>query len=572
MKKTLTLFFCCFFSYVHAQIIAPDTVCAGTPVLFSTNDTATSYTWDFDTVSVAQTPSAYAPVYTIGSNPTFMSFNKDGANNYLFVSNYFVNQLKRLDFGSSFPGGTPVVYNLGSCGITATSFEGIDVVKDPVSGNWFGLLAASGQVSVLSFGASLSSTPTYTMYSIPTMSWVHQVKLIRYNGEWIAFLADRNSTIKRLYFGASLSTPPTSIVIPNTGSVNSPCNFSVYEQGGNWYMLVTSLSPAGLTRYNFGPSLMNPAPTGTLLPSPAGMLYLPRCINLVSDCPGHLIGYILNETGHNIKVDFGGDITSMPTFTDLGASGITTQNGMIPCTYNDTVSFLTVSFTGGGIWRFQPFALTSPAVTNYYTPSQSHTFTTPGTYNVTLLEDVGSPSGPSASCKPIVVVGGPAAIVGSATVNALASTTFTNAISGGTWTSSTPGVATVGSATGVVTGVMPGTAIITYSLGSSGCGDTTKMITVVNGKGDSTVNVSLAADARFSAQPNPSSGLLNIEAAAPGTFAVYALDGRLLCSYRIKEKTTSVSLPNSMSAGLYICRFYSDGGSSELLKLVYAPR
>ncbi len=68
----------------------------------------------------------------------------------------------------------------------------------------------------------------------------------------------------------------------------------------------------------------------------------------------------------------------------------------------------------------------------------------------------------------ITVLSTPGPITGSMTVCTGFTTTLSDAISGGTWTSSAPGTATVGTGTGVVTGVIPGTTVITYTL-STGC-------------------------------------------------------------------------------------------------------
>lgn len=45
-------------------------------------------------------------------------------------------------------------------------------------------------------------------------------------------------------------------------------------------------------------------------------------------------------------------------------------------------------------------------------------------------------------------------------------TTLTNTTFGGTWSSGSPGVATIGSSTGIVTGITPGTTVITFTSGS----------------------------------------------------------------------------------------------------------
>ncbi len=57
----------------------------------------------------------------------------------------------------------------------------------------------------------------------------------------------------------------------------------------------------------------------------------------------------------------------------------------------------------------------------------------------------------------------PDEIGGTATVCAGSTTTLTHTVVGGTWSSGSTSIATVGSSTGIVTGVTPGTSIITYT-------------------------------------------------------------------------------------------------------------
>lgn len=405
-KGLYTLLLCAFSTLAGAQIIAPDTVCVGTAVTFTTNKTATTYTWDFSSVSVDQPISPITTFYGIGlTNPTWTSFNKDGADYYCFVTDYFTEHVLRLSYGPSMS-GTPVATDLGSFGMTGTDQEGIDIVKDTATGLWYGLVVDYNSMAVLSFGASLSSTPVVTVTPYPAhLFWPHQVTIKRYNGNWSAFVANRNAGISRFDFGSALTNPPVITDIPNVGGVANPCNFSLYQQGGLWYMLVTSLISGQISRYDFGSNLLNNSPTGTLLPSPSGMIHLPRYINLLNDCQGHLIGYMGNETGHILKLDFGGDITNPPIFTDLGPSGVTTVNACTPCAYSDSFCFLFVDYTGV-IHKFFPLNLASPAFINYYNPSQTYTFTSPGTYNVSLFCDMGYDSGPYVYCKSIVVTTG----------------------------------------------------------------------------------------------------------------------------------------------------------------------
>ncbi len=404
MKKLYALFLSFLVLNASAQIIAPDTVCVGTTVNFTTPKTATTYSWEFSPVNVVQPISPirnFASGFT--SAPTFACFNKDGANYYCFVADYNSEHLFRLSYGTNIH-SVPVITDLGTLGMSAGRLEGVDIVKDTATGQWYGIIVDNSSMGILSFGTSLSSAPTCVVTSYPSLLfWTHQVTIKRWHGNWTAFVANRNATITRFDFGSSLTNPPIVNALPNVGSVYTPCNFTLYEQAGQWYMLVTSLITAIVTRYDFGTNLLNNTPTGTVLPSPPGMLYLPRYINLLNDCNGNLIGYLGNETGNIIRLDFGGNITNMPTYTVVGSAGSTTINGGIPCAFDDTFSILTIDYTGR-ILQYIPFNFTPQTFINYYNPVQPYTYTTTGTFPVSLFCDMGYHSGPYVYCKNIVVV------------------------------------------------------------------------------------------------------------------------------------------------------------------------
>lgn len=86
-------------------------------------------------------------------------------------------------------------------------------------------------------------------------------------------------------------------------------------------------------------------------------------------------------------------------------------------------------------------------------------------------------------------------ITGPASLCAGASITLTNATPGGTWSSSNTNVATVTPTTGIVTGIAPGTAVITYSIGQGNCTtSTTYTITVTNCHCEDSCNWSLTGN------------------------------------------------------------------------------
>jgi trimeric autotransporter adhesin len=123
---------------------------------------------------------------------------------------------------------------------------------------------------------------------------------------------------------------------------------------------------------------------------------------------------------------------------------------------------------GGGVWNSSNAAVAAiGSSTGIVTAAASGTTTitytascgvASTTVTVNLSASPGSISGSTAVCS----TGG--------------TTTLSDIVTGGSWSSSDPTVASANPATGVVTGVLPGTAIITYSLP---CGITTTTVSVL---------------------------------------------------------------------------------------------
>jgi len=102
---------------------------------------------------------------------------------------------------------------------------------------------------------------------------------------------------------------------------------------------------------------------------------------------------------------------------------------------------------------------------------------------------------------PVTVTVG--AITGTTTVCAGSTTTLADTSAGGTWTSGTPGVATITSA-GVVTGVTPGTSIITYT---APAGTATATVTVATSPGTITGTPSVCVGSVVTLADGPTGGV-----------------------------------------------------------------
>lgn len=387
------------------QIIAPDTVCAGTPVNFSTPVQAKQYIWLTDSVNINQLPGTSGIVYS-GSplnTSVFVTLAKDGSNFYGFSTNYYTNEVVRYDFGASLS-STPTTVNLGMFGLLNSGItEGIDVIND--NGNWYGFVVGGNDIVRLDFGASLSNTPTAVLYNLPTLlAWPHQITMKQWNGQWHAFVANRNGSISRLDFGTNITSTPTGVSLPLVGGLANPCNFSLIEENGNWYMLVTNLINATMTRLEFGPNLTNTNPTGVNLMNPGNTLNLPRGIVLIRDC-NQLYGYAVNENGTLIQLNFNNSITNVPTVVSTNTLMGGMVNSLYPFVDGGQLQLLYLSIANNSLSKVAVQNLPTVAANLYGNSQFTYVFTQPGTYNMTLWADQANYAGPYAFCKPIVVIG-----------------------------------------------------------------------------------------------------------------------------------------------------------------------
>lgn len=412
MKKlalVLCSLLCCL--QIPAQIISQDTACTNTAVSFTTPVNAPYYTWVTDTVNINQTPANALSAAVSGLNgPTYPCVVNDNGIWYAFIANYTTQILRRLTFNGSPNSGSFTTSVVGSYGSNGT-FEGVDIVKDVATGNWYGVLVDGNRLTKLSFGSSLANTPVATSYTNTSMYWPHQVGLAKYGNQWVAFIADRNSSIIRADFGTSMTNSPTFTSIPNVGSVQNPCNFAIHKEGGNWYMLVANLITATMTRYDFGTNIQNNSPTGTLLGNPGGYMYLPRSVTIITDCSQKLYVYTLNENNSLMtKWNFGNSITNTPTVTSLGTKGVSFCNGAYPYVADSALYISCLSYVDTNLYRIKLLDLPLANGTGYYNPNYSFTFNTQGVKKMTLFCALGSNMGSYPFCKNVLVQNGVRAI------------------------------------------------------------------------------------------------------------------------------------------------------------------
>jgi trimeric autotransporter adhesin len=169
----------------------------------------------------------------------------------------------------------------------------------------------------------------------------------------------------------------------------------------------------------------------------------------------------------------------------------------------------------------------------------------------------------------IIVRALPASITGATSVAVGSYIALTDATSGGTWSSSDAGIASMPYTTlGYVLGVSSGSATITYRVTSTGCFVSYPIYVYSSAARPSIKTNTDDKSSAFSVFPNPTSGALSITAEVDGEFTVYSLDGKLVQQYQVTSGNNSVSLPNDLAAGIYMCRFNGNDGITKMVRLV----
>lgn len=408
MKKIV----CCLLSgaiavAVQAQITGPDTVFINTPAAFATTANATTYAWSTSPISGVPLlgPTATVPTNSL-SVPTAPAMAVDGGNYFAFISNND-GELIRLSFGAN-PSSSPVATSLGYTGVSAANAQGIDIIKD--GSNWYGFIVNANYLIRADFGNALSNTPTFTpMDFASVMQYPQQITILKEGDNWYGFAGcfGTFATIVRFDFGSSLINTPSAHSIGGPAIFNSPANFCLHKEGNNWQMLVSDLINERLCLVNMGPNINNNNPTITILGNPGSMLSLPRSVSLFKDC-GNLYGLVMNEDGTLIKLSFPNNVITASSLA--GSIGnIATSSGQgtfYPYWYDNKLHLLSTNFNNDEVRNavVQSLPNNTTNIASYYLPAFTHTFTTPGTYTLSLQKNQGMASGATTYCKTVTVM------------------------------------------------------------------------------------------------------------------------------------------------------------------------
>ncbi|MRG44891.1 T9SS type B sorting domain-containing protein [Chitinophaga sp. SYP-B3965] len=409
-----------------ASFVAPDTVCVNEPInIQNTSTGVTNYLWNFCSGTVYSTPEM-VNLGDPGNNftdPVFSTIAKEGNNYYVFVVNNTHPDLVRLNFGNSLL-NTPTSTRLPN--LVPPSGEGIQIVQDATGWHAIivgGTVAQGSRIVRVDFGASLANNaPTVTNWgNIGGMAYPTDLFIFQEGGRYYGFTNNfENSTITRLDFGTDFSNPPTGVNMTSFGGLlNRPSGIFAVQENGNWYIMVTNEGSNKLVRLNFGPSLLNNAPTTTDLGNPGGVFNHPRDISIVKECGQTMavvVNGILGGPSSINRLNFAGGVAGTASGTNLGNPGGTLSfPASISSVFrvgNELYAFVPNVDNGGSLARMAFKSCTDASIPNATTSTPpSYHYTSPGHYTVNLITDEGT-AFQQTFCKNIVVLNPPTVALG----------------------------------------------------------------------------------------------------------------------------------------------------------------
>gem|GEM_PF-3033449 len=258
----------------------PDTVCVNER--FSVSNSAASgasYEWDFCAGDLSQLPEV-SELSTEGlpGYPGSMKNVAFNGNYYGFCYSYSTNALYRFDYGNDFS-SNPTFTNLTSIQSALSGPAGVALVQE-TSGDWVGLVSNynSGSLLRLHFGKSLTNAPTASAVSLPvSLSNPSNLTLVRDGTNLYALVVNEGSNqLTVVSFGNSLSNTASAhhIALPGASRL---INVSAIKDCNEWYALAISYNNSKVFKLGFGTNLSNSSPLITDLSA-----NLPNAGNLLS--------------------------------------------------------------------------------------------------------------------------------------------------------------------------------------------------------------------------------------------------------------------------------------------------
>lgn len=393
----------------------PDTICAGnlvTPTLLVR--AANTYDWKFCSPPLALPPTGTnIGTFLYTQSPEDIAVVRDER----FFVGWVVNRnegLTRWNFRDGIEAlPTPRVFgDLG--GTLPINPNGIELIKD--GDKWYvfvigGTDLTNSTIARYTFDGNmhLEMEDSVNLGSLEGGLNTPKKLFIGKDGDnYVGFTFNRGRNLIKLDFGTDITSTPVLTNLGNIGGVfNNVTAITGMREGDNWILHITDRGSNALIKLTFGTSLHN-IPFAVDYDRLAGQLNYPHGIAIVPDCMEYY-GYVINNVGSHLNTLYWDEsVADTPTAWNNGNLGAMVQPTAMSHFVSDEGNlYLFVTNTDSTITRlkFDNCGSASYAGSNDMNP-EPFTFYTPGTYNVYLTVDQGTPN-VRTYCKPITVVAAP---------------------------------------------------------------------------------------------------------------------------------------------------------------------
>jgi hypothetical protein len=153
-------------------------------------------------------------------------------------------------------------------------------------------------------------------------------RVVKFNLEWIGFAIDQvNDKLLRFDFGNNLANTPQMTNLNNPGNaLQNAFDFQIYFENSNWHVFIANTGGNNLIRLDFGGDLKS-IPTTNVLGS-YGLLNTPNGIFAVSE-NGLLTLFISNgATPEIVRLAFGNSVNNTPATNVISVTGASGLRGI----------------------------------------------------------------------------------------------------------------------------------------------------------------------------------------------------------------------------------------------------
>ena len=371
-----------------ADFTFTDNICSDQNISIDNLSTSgQSYYWDFCSGDLNTTPSAGS--YTANSilkNTYAFDVLEHQGSFYGFAITQFTKSLIRVDFGNDLT-SDPTYTNLGKFGdILVNSF---DIKMVSYGGNWYGFVAngTANNIIIFDFQDSPANVPTTSLINDASFDKPVGVDIYIDNNAVYGVVSNEISNeFSILSFGSTISSSPTISSFLVTGA-DELGEVKIVKECDNYFAfaVTTSFADRKLYKVDFGNSLTNTPSAIQTVDVGTTKFVNSTSLNIGVES-GSYYAFIQIRGGNIYKLYFKEAISNTPVVTDLGTLGLATNTGGATLfNYKSSWHYFSINLGGNAIQHVN-FTNSCPArneVSSDSIPINS-SYSTSGKYYISL--------------------------------------------------------------------------------------------------------------------------------------------------------------------------------------------